>query len=82
MPKKPKAPPEAPEAQPAPKAEDNILVSAAKVIGSAAGKIASLAGAPPATKSTKVGKLRKKDGHRLPRRQKKAQQKTPASRKT
>ena len=48
----------------------------------AAGKIASLAGAPPATKSTKVGKLRKKDGHRLPRRQKKAQQKTPASRKT
>jgi hypothetical protein len=63
--------------------EDNILVSAAKVIGSAAGKIASLASAPPearsAAKSTKVGKLPKKQRSRLPRRQKKAQQKTPAS---
>jgi|HubBroStandDraft_1064217.scaffolds.fasta_scaffold221208_2 hypothetical protein len=76
MPKKPTTPPET---------DDNILVSAAKAIGSAAGKIASLAGAPPevrpATKSTKVGKLPKKEGHRLPRRQKKAQQKRPVSRK-
>ena len=74
MPKKPTAPP---------KTEDTILVSAAKAIGSAAGKIASLAGAspeaPPAKKSTKVGKLPKKEGHRLPRRQKKAQRKAPAS---
>jgi hypothetical protein len=65
--------------------DDNVLVSAAKAIGSAAGKIASLAGAtpearPPA-KSTKVGKLPKKQGHRLPRRQKKAAQKTPPSSK-
>jgi hypothetical protein len=70
MPKKPTARPET---------EDKVLVSAAKVIGTAAGKIASLAGAPPegrpATKSTKVGKLPKKEKHRLPRRQKKAQQK-------
>jgi hypothetical protein len=68
MPKKPQAP-----------AEENILVSAAKVIGSKAGKIASLAGVPPetkpATKSAKVGKLLKKNKQRLPRRQKKAQQK-------
>jgi hypothetical protein len=74
MPKKPTAPKET---------EDNILVSAAKVIGSAAGKIASLAGAPaeakPATKSAKVGKLPKKQGHRLPRREKKAKKKTPAA---
>jgi hypothetical protein len=71
MPKKPATPP-----------EDNVLVSAAKVIGSKAGKIASLAGVPPetkpATKSTKVGKLLKKDKQRLPRRQKKALQKSGA----
>jgi hypothetical protein len=75
MPKKPTIPEET---------KDNLLVSAAKAIGSAAGKIASLASVPPAAhpaaKSTKVGKLPKKQGHRLPRRQKKAQQKTPASR--
>jgi hypothetical protein len=63
-----------------PETEDSVLVSAAKAVGSAAGKIASLAGAAlearPATKSTKVGKLPKKQGHRLPRRQKKAQRKT------
>jgi hypothetical protein len=76
MPKKPVTHPET---------EDNVLVSAAKAIGSAAGKIASLAGAEPearpAAKSTKVGKLPKKQGHRLPRRQKKALQKTSASNK-
>ena len=75
MPKKPTTPPPT---------EDNILVSAAKAIGSAAGKLASLAGAPPeakpAAKSRKVGKLPKKQGHRLPRRQKKAQQKASSSR--
>jgi hypothetical protein len=59
--------------------DGSILVNAAKVIGAAAGKIAALASAPlearPAAKSAKVGKLPKKQGHRLPRRQKKAQQK-------
>ena len=73
MPKKPTTPQET---------EENVLVSAAKAIGSAAGKIASLAGAPPEArspaKSTKVGKLPKKQGHRLPRRQKKAQAKKRA----
>jgi hypothetical protein len=65
--------------------EENILVSAAKVVGTAAGKIAALASAPfearPAVKSAKVGKLPKKQKGRLPRRQKKAQQKTPAAQK-
>jgi hypothetical protein len=70
MPKKPAARQET---------EDNLLVSTAKLIGTAAGKIASLAGAPPAAKSTKVGKLPKKQAHRLPRRQKKAQRKLPTS---
>ena len=67
------------------KSEDNILVSAAKVIGSVAGKIASLASEPPvarsAAKSSKVGKLPKKQKRRLPRRQKKAEQKMPAPRR-
>jgi hypothetical protein len=74
MPKKP---------TPAPEKEDNVLVSAAKAIGTAAGKVASLAGASesqPATKSSKVGKLLKKDKQRVPRKQKKAAQKA-ASRK-
>jgi hypothetical protein len=35
----------------------------------------------PQTKSKKVGKLPKKDKHRLPRRQKKAQQKALAAKK-
>ncbi len=73
MPKKPVAPPEA---------ESSVLVTAAKAIGSVAGKVASLVGvadeAKPNTKSTKVPKLVKKDKHRLPRRQKKAQQKKSA----
>jgi hypothetical protein len=58
--------------------KDNIIVSAATVTGAAAGKIASLASAtpeaPPHAKATKRGKLPKKHKHRLPRRQKKAQQ--------
>ena len=74
MPKKPITPQET---------DDTILVSAAKAIGSAAGKIASLVGAPPEGKvaAKKTGKLPKKNKHRLPRRQKKAQQKTPTARK-
>ena len=59
--------------------EKKIKVSAAKTTGAAADKITSLAGAtrearPPA-KSMKKGKLLAKNKHRLPRRQKKAQQK-------
>jgi hypothetical protein len=60
--------------------EDSGLVAAARAVGSAAGKIAHLAGvkgeaalaSTPASKTQKVGKLHKKDRHRLPRRQKKA----------
>jgi hypothetical protein len=67
-----------------PETKDSTLATAAKIIGAAAGKIASLAGvaepvAKPQTKSTKVPKLQKKDKSRLPRRQKKAQQKVAAS---
>ena len=68
-----------------PETKDSTLATAAKIIGSAAGKIASLAGVaepaatPPQTKSTKVPKLQKNDKSRLPRRQKKAQQKVAAS---
>jgi hypothetical protein len=70
MAKKQKAPPET---------DETLLVSAAKAIGTAAGKIASLAGAAPA-KSTKKGKLPKKNKRRVPRLQKKAQRKAEASR--
>ena len=64
--------------------EDSILTTTAKAIGTAAGKIASLAGvtepapAPPHTMSTKQPKLQKKNKHRLPRWEKKAQQKAAA----
>jgi F420-0:gamma-glutamyl ligase len=71
MPKKPTTP----EAT-----EGSVLVSAAKAVGKAAGKIASIVtpDAKPATKSQKVPKLVKKDKHRLPRKQKKAlAKKTP-----
>jgi hypothetical protein len=69
MPKKPTSPKET---------EENVLVTAAKAVGTAAGKIAVLAGATPKAQSTKVPKLAKKDGKRLPRRQKKARQKAAA----
>ena len=58
--------------------EESGLVSAAKVVGEAAGKIAALVGvAEPAApkKSMKIPKLAKKNKSRLPRRQKKALQK-------
>ena len=62
---------------------ETTVVSAAKAIGTAAGKIATLVGATPeppsAPKSRKQGKLPEKHKARLPRRQKKAQQKTRAS---
>lgn len=60
--------------------DESILVSAAKTIGTAAGKIARLAGVEPEPRepaqSQKVPKLAKKDKHRLPRREKKALQKS------
>jgi hypothetical protein len=67
-----------------PATEDSLLTTTAKAIGAAAGKIASMAGvepapAPPHTISTKPMKLQKKNKHRLPRWQKKAQQKAAAA---
>jgi hypothetical protein len=61
--------------------EDSAVVSAAKAIGSAAGKIASMVGAGPDTPpKPKVGKLAKKNKSRLPRREKKAAKKAAAKR--
>jgi hypothetical protein len=67
---------------------EGVLVAVAKKIGKAAGKVAAVAGsgaeepveaAPPApkpqTKSVKVPKFEKKNKSRLPRKEKKAQQK-------
>ena len=54
---------------------ESILVTAAKAIGTAAGKVARLAGAAPeagAAKSKKVPKLVKKTKAKLPRKEKKA----------
>jgi hypothetical protein len=66
-----KTPPAAPE-----EASENILVTAAKGLGAAAGKIAALAGAKPETpkspKNVKKPKLASKGKSRLPRKQKKA----------
>ena len=77
--KKPKDKEESSSKAPAEKgAEDSIVVTAAKAIGTAAGKVAALATTAlenlPA-KSQKIGKLPKKNKSRLPRRQKKAKQK-------
>jgi hypothetical protein len=62
-----------------PNTEKKIKADAAKATDSAADKIASLTGAahgaPPPDASRKKGKLLLKNKHRLPRRQKKAQQK-------
>jgi hypothetical protein len=61
------------------KKDGNALVSAAETVGAAIGKVAALVGAgdkpktPP--KSVKIPKLAKKNKSRLPRKQKKAQQK-------
>ena len=67
MPKKTAAPPEA--------SDESILVTAAKAIGTAAGKVARLAGASPA-QSKKIPKLVKKSKARLPRKEKKAAKKS------
>jgi hypothetical protein len=64
--------------------EDSAIVSAAKAIGEAAGKVAVLAGVtapPPEPKKSlkiKIPKLAAKNKSRLPRRQKKANQKAAA----
>jgi len=64
------------------KKKESGLVSAAKAVGTVAGKIAAVTGiaepAAPAT-STKKPKLAKKNKSRLPRRQKKAQKKAAAT---
>jgi hypothetical protein len=53
--------------------EAKVLESAAKTIGAAAGKVAALAGVKAGAAPRAAGKLPKKNKHRLPRRQKKAQ---------
>ncbi len=64
-----------------PEAEDGVLVAAAKTVGKAAGKVAALVApepvpAPMHPKSVKPQKLQKKNKSRLPRREKKALQKS------
>jgi hypothetical protein len=60
--------------------DESVLVTAAKVIGAAAGKVAKLAGVEPEPRqpavSQKVPKLSKKGKSKLPRREKKAAQKS------
>ncbi len=58
--------------------QNSLLVSAAKAIGKAAGKVAAVTGGhpkaePQPTALTRKGKLTKKNKSRLPRRKKKAQ---------
>jgi len=76
---KPKAPKKtkAPKAQEPKETQDDLLTSAAKAIGTAAGKVASLAGAVVAEpkKSMKPAKLKKKNNPHVPRKLKKAQKK-------
>jgi hypothetical protein len=67
-----------------PEEQGSVLTDTARAIGTAAGKVASLAGvtkpdlAPSQAKSTKQPKFQKKNKSRLPRRQKKARQKVAA----
>jgi hypothetical protein len=66
-----------------PEAEEGALVSAAKAIGAAAGKVAAMAGAAlepkvPSPPKVKIPKLQPKNKTRMPRRQKKALQKAAA----
>ena len=64
---------------------ESVLTTAAKAIGTAAGKVAVMAGAvepaaaKPHTESVKQPKLQKKHKHRLPRWEKKAAQKAAAA---
>lgn len=76
-PKKPK-PPKVKEAAP-PAEEKSVLETAAVAIGSTLGTIAAKSGiAHPQTQSTKIGKLQKKNKHRLPRKLKKSTRKAHA----
>ena len=58
-----------------PDSQTGVLVTTAKTIGRAAGKIAALAGANAGAPPQVKGKLPKKAKSRLPRRQKKAHRK-------
>ena len=65
------------------KTDESILTSAAKIVGTAAGKIASIVGVAPEVRSastniSRKGKLQKKHRSRLPRRKKKSQQRAAA----
>ena len=63
------------------KTDESGIVATAKAVGTAAGKIAALVGVTPdapRTARVKTPKLTKKNKQRLPRRQKKAQQKQAA----
>jgi hypothetical protein len=68
-----------------PEEKDDVLTGAAKAVGRAAGKIASLAGvaepapAPQHRVSMKPAKLQKKNNPHLPRKMKKAQKKAAAA---
>jgi NADPH-dependent curcumin reductase CurA len=68
-----------------PEAEEGILVSTAKAVGTVVGKVAALAGAtevapkPVHPKKVKPQKLQKKNKARLPRKEKKARQKAAAA---
>jgi hypothetical protein len=78
--KKPAAPEKPKKAKKeAPAVEESTLVSVAKTIGAAAGKLAVQVGIEK-TPSKKIPKLAPKNKKRVPRRQKKALQKTTASR--
>ena len=67
MPKKKVAPP-----------DDNVLVSAAKSVGTVAGKIAALAGVKPEPPKSRLGRFVKTLKAHLPRKVKKAAQKKAA----
>ena len=65
------------------KSEESVLEKAAKKIGEVAGKVAAATGTdtparPNTPKKERIGKLVKKDKSRLPRKEKKAQQKAAA----
>lgn len=55
--------------------EKSGLVAAAEKVGAAAGKVAAMVGVKAPAPRAKKGKLQAKHKQRLPRRQKKAQQK-------
>jgi hypothetical protein len=76
--KKPAAAPKKPKTK-EPAVEESTLVSVAKAIGHAAGELAVKTGIEK-TPSKKIPKLAPKNKKRVPRRKKKALQKTTASR--